>query len=142
MIGFCDSPQAFRLNFGSSRIRRLDQRSSFQAAVLFFASWAFRILGVAPIPLAFRLCRSFYATFVTLDLWILLFVSYTVIMLSFTLITVYQFWYFVFILSFALIVVFIFLFPFVFRSYTLNYSIQNQNVKPNLAIWATNSSIQ
>lgn len=59
---------------------------------------------------------------------ILLLVSCTAIMLPFTLMTVYQFWYVVLILSPALILFVIFPLP-LLVGYKMNCSIQNQDVK-------------
>lgn len=97
----------------------------------YIASWAFRVLRAAPLLVACRrvVCSSYAAfTATTLLRWILLLVSYTVMMLPLTLITVYQFWYLVLILSLALILFVIFPLP-LLVGYKMNYSIQNQVVK-------------
>jgi hypothetical protein len=94
-------------------------------------SWVIRAWAAAlPPAVCRRVVRSFYAAFTvtTLLILILLLVSYTVMMLPFTLMTVYQFWYVVLILSPALILFVIFPFP-LLVGYKMNYSIQNQVVK-------------
>jgi len=121
----------FQLLFANYQTLRSTPPANVAAGGWYTAAWASRAWAAAlPRLVCRRVVCSCYAAFTVTTLWalILLLVSYTVMILPFTLMTVYQFWYVVLILSPALILFVIFPFP-LLVGYKMNYSIQIQEVK-------------